>query len=181
MSRDYVVPARSSAALGSRTTTLTDHDDNLPLSFQAFQGPAESPVAFSHELNIGSEFLGKTKGKLMQVIWRLWATGALLALTGCGTMMNMPAPCHGPERPLRVFGGVRNDLEMAQSNFEKMHAASPEERAAKARGCALLALDLPLSAAADAITLPLTVPFSIARVVQEQEKAKSPSTSSVEK
>jgi uncharacterized protein YceK len=146
-----------------------------------FNDLPQSRVAFSHEPGMRSKFLGKTKGQMMKSVRRIWAVGALLSLAGCGTMMNMPAPCHGPEHPFRIYGGVRNDLEIAQSNFESMPKASTQERIAKAQGCALLALDLPLSAAADTITLPLTIPFSIARLIQEQEKTKSLSSPSNEK
>jgi uncharacterized protein YceK len=99
----------------------------------------------------------------------------LVSMAGCGTLMDMPAPCHGPDNPWRVYGGVRNDFEMAQANLADMANASPDVKTAKVVGCAFCALDMPLCAAADTIMLPLTVPFSLARVVESRKAPESPS------
>jgi uncharacterized protein YceK len=107
---------------------------------------------------------------------RIAAGTILFCLTGCGTLMNMPAPCHGPETPLQLYGGVRTDLQMAKSNLESMSTASVAERNAKVRGCVLLALDVPLSMAADTAILPITLPLSLARLCRQAEITQVEST-----
>jgi uncharacterized protein YceK len=107
------------------------------------------------------------------------AATTLTCFTGCGTVMNLPAPCHGPDCPLRIYGGVRNDLEFA--TFKSIDSTSSSGSVATASRCALVALDLPLSFAADTISLPLTVPYSIARIVQERERPRQDSVTPSEK
>jgi uncharacterized protein YceK len=78
---------------------------------------------------------------------------AVLALSGCGTLYNLE------ESEGRIYGGVRADLAM--SGICVLGAAQENQGAwertyALALATSILAVDLPLSAAGDTLTLPLT-------------------------
>lgn len=81
----------------------------------------------------------------------------LLACSGCGTMSNL----HGKEYALlsmpcvrepRIFGGVRNDVRWLGNSISY---DTPQDIPPQLLGSAICIADLPLSAAADTITLPL--------------------------
>lgn len=113
------------------------------------------------------------------------------ALSGCGTVVN----CVGWNGPgaHAIYGGVKQD---AQNGVEHLHEAfngpapsfsaypqmpsSGSQLAAKsvcaACGVGMLAVDLPVSFVADTLTLPFTVPATLAKPDKPQPKrsAKAP-------
>ena len=79
---------------------------------------------------------------------------AALTCTGCGTTVNFAT------RENKVYGGVRNDLDVIEGLFEgtpdpNMHLGGVEVLFALAV-VSLPALDLPFSLLADTLTLPIT-------------------------
>src|SRR5262245_45010683 len=78
---------------------------------------------------------------------------ALLTITGCGTMKNLSNEPHQAPDPVlvpqTVYGGVRCDL--AYASFWTFYLCNPLV------GACWLA-DIPLSAVADTLTLPMTYP-----------------------
>jgi uncharacterized protein YceK len=78
------------------------------------------------------------------------AGAAVAALGGCGTFANV---CWLPEEEggKRVYGGVRGDWESAAQAVQERTADESLAVVAK------VAVDLPLSAAADTLTLPITL------------------------
>jgi uncharacterized protein YceK len=101
------------------------------------------------------------------------AAALALALGGCGTAVN----CGGvmdPGAPRCVYGGVSLDRRWGGHFFTTAFQGPYPENATVcnrllassfAFGCGVgvLAVDLPLSLAADTLTLPLTIPTSIHR------------------
>jgi uncharacterized protein YceK len=86
---------------------------------------------------------------------------ALPLLSGCGTVLNLTAGCwHGkvdqgtcsPE----VYGGVHRDLDCAAESLV-LHSPLPEVLGGLVQVPVILCIDLPLSAVADTLTLPLTL------------------------
>jgi uncharacterized protein YceK len=89
-----------------------------------------------------------------------------LCLTGCGTVSNFvfTPPASGEPMGYDVYGGVQEDVVC----IERSAAAVREAKTAGQglRECSdliLWAVDLPLSAIGDTVTLPLTVRATIAR------------------
>ena len=82
------------------------------------------------------------------------ATGAL---SGCGTFCNLVwwAPFEGGMRP---YGGVRAEYGVAKEAVGDWVSGPTERRAIACGIFALLAIDMPLCAVADTITLPITLP-----------------------
>jgi uncharacterized protein YceK len=82
-----------------------------------------------------------------------------LALTGCGTVMNLYLPQeHSGSESLRVYGGVADTTKAIRLNAEKK-GVTPKLVAAA------LVLDVPLSAVGDTLTLPVSVAVSAARAL----------------
>ena len=85
---------------------------------------------------------------------------ALLACTGCGTVVNLATPA----REGKVYGGVRTDIQAIEKLVEGGDASggplsSPGSGAGALFALAFVALpvlDLPLSVVGDTLTLPLT-------------------------
>ena len=78
---------------------------------------------------------------------------ALAALAGCGTIVETACADRRDPGP-HVFGGVRYDWDFVSTG-------GPCCRTAALAPCFLF--DLPLSAAADVVMLPVTVPISLLR------------------
>jgi uncharacterized protein YceK len=83
---------------------------------------------------------------------------AAASLSGCGTLRNLS----GVEQPSRtVYGGVQQDLHVTDQVF-RGEALPPDQNQlqqviANAFAAAYLAVDLPLSAVADTLSLPITM------------------------
>ncbi len=75
--------------------------------------------------------------------------------TGCGTMENLARSDDGGSRPLEVYGGVARSVDTVKAKFES-------ELVVAALG-PLYAIDVPLSAVGDTLTLPVTLPVSAVR------------------
>jgi uncharacterized protein YceK len=81
------------------------------------------------------------------------------ALSGCGTMHNFLGDS-ADGAPCEVFGGVRSDVRTGVKCLREPTGDpnnSALQQCAKITGWYLLAVDLPLSAVADTVTLPSTV------------------------
>jgi hypothetical protein len=83
------------------------------------------------------------------------AASALFALTGCGTLSNLQEkpgylffPPHADAPPNRIYGGVR--ISVKEGWFA----------------------DVPFSAVADTITLPVTIPATVVRVAAGNKAVK---------
>jgi uncharacterized protein YceK len=94
---------------------------------------------------------------------RTLALGTLaLALTGCGTVMNLYLPPEqGGSQLFRVYGGVADTAKAIRLNAEKEGATAKLVTAA-------LVLDVPLSAIGDTLTLPITVAAAINRLANSE-------------
>jgi uncharacterized protein YceK len=96
-------------------------------------------------------------------LWRWIAVGVLAALSGCSTMENLQSPYDPATRTggCQVYGGTRMALK------ESGRAVSCIGKDGEAGVAGLLTplylADVPLSAAADTVTLPVTVPESLQR------------------
>jgi uncharacterized protein YceK len=94
------------------------------------------------------------------------------ATCGCGTLCNMTgqnAPLDGSQHAVskRIYGGVRIDAEstagIARAAFVQppIYESPLKMQLLAASGMSLWVLDLPLSAAADTLTLPATLSASL--------------------
>jgi uncharacterized protein YceK len=91
------------------------------------------------------------------------------ALGGCGTIGNL-----ADFKSTTPFGGVSRDLHATGWLLEETPEAvkkSPAETAGIAVATPIVALDLPLSLAADTITLPVTLPVALMRQGQPDPEA----------
>jgi uncharacterized protein YceK len=80
------------------------------------------------------------------------------ALTGCGTVQNFARPGGGEQRPLEVYGGTTRSVDALKATVTDpvavaLSCSSPFAFAA----AGALVLDVPLSAVADTVTLPITL------------------------
>jgi uncharacterized protein YceK len=84
-------------------------------------------------------------------------------LGGCGTMGNVWCCCKSGEE--KVYGGVANDLEALGNGARHIcHPESPADAAFYALVLPLFfAVDLPLSLVGDTLTLPITIPATLAK------------------
>jgi uncharacterized protein YceK len=93
-----------------------------------------------------------------------------LALTGCGTTWNLHMPedltASGPPR-MGVYGGVANSVAAAKT------CAARDGLRSKALA-ALAALDVPLSAIGDTLTLPITMTVTAWRMYEESRPEPPP-------
>jgi uncharacterized protein YceK len=80
----------------------------------------------------------------------------LSTLSGCGTVLNLwtPRPLSGG---VEAYGGVKADLQIAREQ-ENAKVDGPVKQAIWRTWTAFWYLDIPASAVADTITLPLTIP-----------------------
>jgi hypothetical protein len=88
---------------------------------------------------------------------------------GCGTIANL-----SDSRTAEVYGGIARDVSAVGRLFEDTPAGDAKA-AARIGGVALAAsyyaLDLPLSLAADTLTLPITVPSTLTRQTRRDAQA----------
>jgi uncharacterized protein YceK len=96
---------------------------------------------------------------------RLAVCGAALAvlMSGCGTAANTLwfIPEEGGKR---VYGGVQVDANVFQESVRQVSSSEDLPTLARAlRDATLTAVDLPLSAVADTLTLPITIPASVGK------------------
>jgi uncharacterized protein YceK len=98
------------------------------------------------------------------------------AAVGCGTFINLIPEHHkygrpGP-RPLKVYGGVQTDFDFGTETMAKaFQGEQPRSLGPVAKvlgagyiagmGAWFLVVDLPLSAVADTLTLPVTIPAAM--------------------
>jgi uncharacterized protein YceK len=82
---------------------------------------------------------------------------AVVALSGCGTVYDT---CRMSPwgQTFRVYGGVRADAESAGECAERAFGDRPDARLLDLTRAALNVADMPLSAAADTLLLPQTLP-----------------------
>ena len=122
----------------------------------------------------------------------------LVIASGCGTVRNLTSydvpdvpgqssfqPGHHPA-PNEVFGGAEIDLRSARGLIEQSARGLIEQSAAGEPvdtivGLYVLLIDLPLSAVADCLTLPVTIPAALLRRERERnESAAAPEEQSEE-
>jgi uncharacterized protein YceK len=114
-----------------------------------------------------------------------WAAVFVAALSGCGTVVNCFDVNGTPARS--IYGGVRQDASNGANHLAEAFSGSPPSMTAMPKppdagrdfavrtfcagcGAAMLAIDLPVSAVADTLTLPVTVPSTL---LKKKPKAKS--------
>jgi uncharacterized protein YceK len=92
----------------------------------------------------------------MPIRWMpvLWITVIVVMTSGCGTCANT-LWFTDDEGGMRVYGGVRADWEAAH------RAAKPSP----SEPMWLPIVDMPFSAVGDTVTLPITIPFSLLRLI----------------
>jgi uncharacterized protein YceK len=82
-------------------------------------------------------------------------------LSGCGTMLNLPAQTGlvvlDTTPPEQVYGGVKRDAESLASGSDTSSGVSLGSLVEGVCRTCFLLLDLPLSAVADTLTLPITL------------------------
>ena len=92
---------------------------------------------------------------------------AASSLTGCGTFFNcFAADKAGPQAEQkvgRIYGGVLFEVQAAQSLVNDMpREAIPKDWVLTVCGSCLLAIDMPLTAVGDTLTLPYTLRYTLA-------------------
>lgn len=98
---------------------------------------------------------------------RLTLLISVLSLCGCGTILNFkdgvgsPGVVGAVRQPTQPYGGVKNDLDGIMT-FEFVLLWPT-----------IYTMDIPLSAVADTLTLPVTIPMAIARDSQHQADVAS--------
>jgi uncharacterized protein YceK len=100
---------------------------------------------------------------------RAWRTAALSAaalfLCGCGTVANLSTGSRLGWRYAQIYGGVRRDVQSADSwirnNWTSGENLDILQDVGTVVGVALVGIDVPLSAALDTLTLPITVPVAL--------------------
>lgn len=106
---------------------------------------------------------------------RFLALGLTVALSGCGTLLDHTefGPSHVSER---VYGGVRYDAEVIRSGVATA-PDTPWEWAARILWLPFFVADVPVSAAADTLLLPISVPISVRDHVDRTKGDPAPSGS----
>jgi uncharacterized protein YceK len=144
----------------------------------------------------GSDSFG---GEVMRgrLIVSLAAPLALL-LGGCGTMVNCTS-VNGPA-PRTIYGGVKEDIVSGTGHLHEAfggpcpsfsavtHMPSTAEQVMMRSFCAgcgvcMLALDMPVTVVADTLTLPITIPATLARKKNDhpRKRKQAPSQASAPK
>jgi uncharacterized protein YceK len=86
-------------------------------------------------------------------------------LSGCGTLANIETGARQGWKNVQIYGGVRRDVQSGQDWFA--HSWVPPKQLELMQnlgaivGVVLVGIDVPLSAVADTVTLPVTIPASI--------------------
>jgi uncharacterized protein YceK len=93
-------------------------------------------------------------------------------LSGCGTAANLLYIGLPTDDKLNVYGGVMVDAKVIRgSATDTLRPKGVQGFAASARDAVLMTLDLPFSAVADTLTLPVTVPAAIQRRNRRADQA----------
>jgi uncharacterized protein YceK len=102
---------------------------------------------------------------------------AVLAATlgGCGTVANLWSCCKSGDRA--VYGGVAHSLRRAAEDAEEAARLDSLDCALHAVGAGLMLVDVPLSAVADTLTLPITVPETLSHRVEQRPTVVVPAGS----
>ena len=91
-----------------------------------------------------------------------WAAAATALLGGCGTVANLTLSGPPPAGPMKVYGGVRRDMDiMHDCTTNPDHPRDNAEAVCFAAAVTVAAVDLPFSVVADTLTLPITVPVAL--------------------
>ena len=101
---------------------------------------------------------------------------SLLALTGCGTFWNFNAKVGEP--PCLPYGGVSNDVKQGVGQIACVAGAGEQPGYAVVMlGGAVywLTIDLALSAVADTLTLPITIPAFVRKECLAHRPSERPS------
>jgi len=86
-------------------------------------------------------------------------------LSGCGTLANINTGAREGWKNVQIYGGVRRDVQSGEEWFA--HSWTPLKNLELMQdlgavvGLVLVGIDVPLSVAADTVTLPVTIPISI--------------------
>jgi uncharacterized protein YceK len=98
----------------------------------------------------------------------LLATGALIVaifLSGCGTFANLSIGARQGWKNAQIYGGVRRDVQSAEEFIAHSWTSGDNldipQDIGTVVGVGLVGIDVPLSAIADTLTLPLTIPAAI--------------------
>lgn len=96
----------------------------------------------------------------------LLAFSALAWVSGCGTMHNVWS-CFDERVPQKlVYGGIREDrLKIREAAHQTISSSKPREVTSGMARVVTRSVDLPFSAIGDTLTLPITIPEEIDRIV----------------
>lgn len=109
---------------------------------------------------------------MSRFIFPAFAILVTTAISGCGTMGNMWSCCVGG--PHRIYGGVMLDAEAASESGSKALETKGLESLGHVAGAVCYgAIDLPLSAIADTLMLPITIRWEIERRSEKERKSGS--------
>jgi uncharacterized protein YceK len=102
-----------------------------------------------------------------------WALLTASLVGGCGTMGNLWSCCSGSGGE-RIYGGVCKDVQLvAEGVAQGFHPDEDGPWFPLAAAC-LMTLDLPLSAIGDTLTLPLTIPATLDKIISPDPVAPRP-------
>jgi uncharacterized protein YceK len=100
---------------------------------------------------------------------------ALCSVSGCGTLWNMEFSKERDIGERRVYGGLRIDAMAFVQPIDAISKPDDEKLLNVFAMCVVAILDSPLSAIADTLTLPITIPATIKRLKAGDGKASSTS------
>jgi uncharacterized protein YceK len=90
---------------------------------------------------------------------------AALVPSGCGTVANLQIGARQGWKNAQIYGGVRRDVKSAQEffadNWTPANNSDVQQDVGAVVGVGLVGMDVPLSAIADTLTLPVTIPAAI--------------------
>lgn len=120
----------------------------------------------------------------------LLATAALIVAvfpSGCGTFANLSIGARQGWKNAQIYGGVRRDVQSAEDFVAHSWTSGDnldiQQDIGTVVGVGLVGIDVPLSAIADTLTLPITIPAAIwggsgpGSTVSRKNAATSPGTS----
>jgi len=106
---------------------------------------------------------------------------ALCSVSGCGTLWNMEFSKDRDIGERRVYGGLRIDAQAFVHPIDAISKRDDEKLINVFALCVVAILDSPLSAIADTLTLPITIPATIKRLNAGDGKASSTSDDNPER
>lgn len=93
----------------------------------------------------------------------LWIVA--LFLCGCGTVANLSIGARQGWKNALIYGGVRRDVQSAEDwvnhSWTSGENLNIQQDVGTVVGVGLVGIDVPLSAIADTLTLPITIPAAI--------------------